>query len=107
VLDPAVEIDFVRNDTNVWLKSAPALEPYAGSWLRGTLAASPASEPNPVTLAPLAGAQPGWRPPTFESEEIAKSIWPSNHLAGDYRLTVQQSGTPLPETHGSVNETST
>jgi hypothetical protein len=106
-VDPAVEVDFVRNDNNVWLKSAPALEPYVGGWLRGTLVAGPGSEPNPVTLAPLAGAQPGWRPPTFESEEVAKSVWPPNDLAGDYRLTVKQSGTPLPETGGSLNEAST
>ena len=106
-IDPAVEVDFVRNDNNVWVKSAPELEPYVGRWLRGTLAAGPASEPNPITLPPLTGGQPGWRPPTFESEEVAKSVWPPNHLAGDYRLTVQQSGTPLPQTGGSLTEAST
>jgi hypothetical protein len=96
-VEPTVEVNFVRNDNNVWVKSASELEPYVGRWLRGTLAAGPATEPNPVTLAPLAAGQPGWRPPIFESEEVAKSMWPSDHLAGDYRLTVQQSGTPQPQ----------
>jgi hypothetical protein len=106
-VDPAVDVDFVRNDNNIWVKSAPELEPYVGRWLRGTLATGPATEPNPVTLAPLAGERPGWRPPIFESAEVAKSMWPPNYLAGDYRLTVQQSGTPLLQTGGSLNETAT
>jgi hypothetical protein len=87
VVDPAIQADFVRNDNNLWLKVAPALAPCVGRWLRGTLAAGPASEAHPVTLEPLADAQPGWRPPRFESVEVARSVWPPNHFDGDYRLT--------------------
>ncbi len=85
-LEPHLIVDFGRNDNNIWSKSAPALNPYVGYWLQGTLAAI--EGPNaPVRLQPLRGGQPGWQP-RFDSPSTAETIWPANLHTGKFQLVL-------------------
>jgi hypothetical protein len=36
-MDPALVVQFERNDNVIWIRSVSALAPYAGKWLRGSL----------------------------------------------------------------------
>jgi len=45
-----------------------------------------------VTLAPLAGGSPGWKP-RFDAAADAAAVWPTGELHGDYELTVTEAGT--------------
>jgi hypothetical protein len=92
VLDSPLAVEFRRNDNNLWIKAAPALAAYAGQWLRGQLSARGGTVSFSVTLEPLAGGQPGWRAPRFESDEVARSVWPPNEFGAQHRLVVEQHG---------------
>jgi hypothetical protein len=85
-LEVPVTARFERNDNNIWSKSVDVLSPYTGSWLRGTLSA-PGSEPQPLTLEPLKGAQPGWLL-RFADSSVQASLWPPSIYSGSYELSI-------------------
>ena len=74
-LEHPLSVVFVRNDNNIWAKAAPQLGELVGHWLRGTLGITSSDEEAAVTLEPLAGEQPGWKPPHFATGQTAESIW--------------------------------
>jgi hypothetical protein len=88
-----LEMAFQRNDNNIWIKAIPILKVHTGHWLRGILATDSAGKEVRVTLEPLAGGSPGWKP-RFDSAATAQSIWPIGEFNGDYRLTITEVGTP-------------
>jgi hypothetical protein len=95
-LEPHLPVAFERNDNNIWAKSAPALNPYVGQWLQGTLTAI--GGPNaPVRLQPIRGGQPGWQP-RFDSPNTGQTIWPANLHTGKFQLVLTHAAE---EAHGS------
>jgi hypothetical protein len=88
-----ISIVFERNDHNIWVKSVAQLSGHLGAWLRGTLRANDGSLAPDVTLEPLAGGSPGWKP-RFISAGSAESLWPTGELHGQYQLTVAEVGSP-------------
>lgn len=85
-LDKQITAQFERNDNNIWAKGITALGSYTGKWLRGTLRAS-SRDPQPLTLEPLKGDQPGWLP-RFADASVQASLWPPNVYAGSYELSI-------------------
>jgi hypothetical protein len=99
-LSPPVRAVFQRNDHNIWAKSAATLDAHVGQWLRGTLHAVNGGGAAPVTLEPLAGGSPGWKP-RFDPPTAADSIWPTGELHGDYELTLAEVGSARPGRSGA------
>lgn len=85
-MDPALIVQFERNDNIIWINSVSALAPYAGKWLRGSLAEK-GGDRQAVLLEPLKGGQPGWLPRFMESA-AQRSLWPPNAYSGSYELHV-------------------
>ncbi|HEY1776856.1 MAG TPA: hypothetical protein VGG41_11910 [Solirubrobacteraceae bacterium] len=90
-LKTPIAVSFQRNDHNVWAKAVDQLGDQRGCWLRGTLQASSGPLAAAVTLEPLGGGAPGWKP-RFESADVGSLIWPFGELHGDYQLTITEVG---------------
>lgn len=89
-LDKPITAQFERNDNNIWAKGIAALGSYTGKWLQGTLRAS-GGDPQPLTLEPLKGEQPGWLP-RFADSSVQALLWPPNVYSGSYELLVDGTG---------------
>lgn len=87
-INPAVQVAFERNDNNLWVNSAAELEPLLGHHLRGQLRRAESTTAAGVTLLPLKGDQPGWRPVVSGAE--AATFWPPNEYQGSYVLEVTE-----------------
>jgi hypothetical protein len=92
-LPQPLSITFERNDHNIWANSAASLNAHLGKWLRGNLSTGDRSVAADVTLEPLAGGSPGWKP-RFDSATAAESIWPTGEMHGQYELAVTAEGSP-------------
>jgi hypothetical protein len=88
-LNPAMELTMIRNDHNVWVRHAKALEPFQGRHLRGNLTETTSGAGAEVHLLPLANAQPGWRP-RFSPAGARRALWPPGSAGATYRLRVDE-----------------
>jgi hypothetical protein len=86
-LDPSLTVQFERNDNNIWVKGLPALADYVGHHLRGEMQRPEGSSSSSVTLFPLKGEMPGWRPVLADD---AAALWPPNAHSGVYILTIRE-----------------
>ena len=87
-IDGGLELQFERNDHNVWEKHVPALADYRGRRLRGAIRRSGMADDVAVELIPLGGGAPGWRP-MFPAGG-AEAVWPVGVCEGDYALRLEQ-----------------
>jgi hypothetical protein len=87
-LDPVVEVEFSRNDYNVWERVAPALAPLNGRHLKGVIKRQTSEASADVLLVPLRRGSPGWVP-RFETEDERGAVWPPGVYDGEpYELTI-------------------
>jgi hypothetical protein len=73
-----------------WHRQVPELAIHEGAHLSGTLKRSRSGEESPVTLAPLAGGQPGWIPRFPEGGDQAR-VW-AHGEGGSYELRLNAVG---------------
>lgn len=87
-LDLELDFAFERNDYNIWIRSVPALEPFLGKHLQGTLHRQPDGASSEVVLRPLSADAPGWVP-VFPDKDARLEVWaPGEYGASyDFRLT--------------------
>jgi hypothetical protein len=88
-LEEAAQIPLVRNDFNIWAANVPALAPYKGKHLRGTLRRESDGAERAVTLVATTGGEPAWVP-RFSDRTVRDEIWPVGASGDDYVVTIQE-----------------
>lgn len=86
-----LQLEFARNDHNLWQRQLPALAEHHGRWLRGHLMHITSGHESDVQLIPLAQGQPGWKP-SFRPASARTDLWPATSIGERYRLTVDATG---------------
>lgn len=90
LVEPAKSL-FTRNDFNIWEAHTPCLESLHGKELRAILTHQPSAASVAVSLVPLAGDQPGWKP-VFRPASGRDLVWSATTLGDAFTVEADATG---------------